>query len=133
MPRDVIKACFPYSGVYDLRDLAVYGQPDTAGPGGKLLVQPKDAVDASPITWLEGNETPFFITWAENDNALCKAEGPAFLVALRDQPGRAEGHMFPMFDHFWIHLDQQHPENLHTRTLLAWMKGDARTVPMPVA
>lgn len=35
--------------------------------------------------------------------------------------------MFPLFDHFWIHIDQQNPANLWTRTLRNWMTGDPRT------
>jgi hypothetical protein len=32
--------------------------------------------------------------------------------------------MFPLFDHFWIHIDQQNPANLWTRTLRNWMTGE---------
>ena len=130
LPADVIKACFPHSGVFDLRDLVVYGQSG-AGPADAMLASPAQAAEASPINWVKGNETPFFVTWAENDNILCRAEGPAFVVALREQPGRAEAHMFPMLDHFWIHVIQQDPENLWTKTLVAWMNGDPKTTPMP--
>ncbi len=131
LPRDVIKACFPYSGVYDMRDLVVYGQPASPGPADAMLTSPDQARDASPIVWLEGNETPFFITWGENDNILCRAEGPAFVVALQEQPGRVESHMFGSLDHFWVHLIQEDPENLWTKTLVAWMNGDPKTTPIP--
>jgi arylformamidase len=133
LPPGVIKACLPTSGAYDLADLAIYGQPASASPGDALFSSPKDAIEASPMNWLKDNDTPFFVTWAENDNLLCKAEGPAFMARLREQPGRSEGHMFPMFDHFWIHLDQQYSGNLWTRTLLAMMAGDPRTVALPKA
>lgn len=131
LPADVVKACFPYSGVYDLRDLVVYGQPAKGGPADAMLAAPTDATDASPIAWVKGNETPFFVTWGENDNILCRAEGPAFVVALREQPGRAEAHMYPMLDHFWVHVVQQDPETLWTKTLLAWMNGDPKQTPIP--
>lgn len=132
LPHDVIKACFPYSGVYDMRDLVVYGEAGP-GPATALVTTPEEARDASPICWVKGNETPFFVTWGENDNVLIHAEAPAFLIALRDQPGRAEGHMFPLFDHFWMHISQQDPASLWTRTLLAWMNGDPRTAPVAKA
>ncbi|MDB5367802.1 MAG: hypothetical protein JWM77_3729 [Rhodospirillales bacterium] len=130
IPANTIKSCFPYSGVYDLRDLRVYGQAAGANPGDMLLAKPEDAADASPITFVKGNKTPFFVTWSENDNVLVKAEGPAMVVALRTEAGRAEGYMFPRFDHFWIHVAQQDEANLWTRTLRAWMTGDPATAPL---
>jgi hypothetical protein len=33
--------------------------------------------------------------------------------------------MFDLLDHFWIHIDQQRPVNVWTRTLKAWMTGSA--------
>jgi len=127
LPDDVINACLPYSGVYDLRELEVYGQPTASSPAAPLLKSHEDAADASPVAFLKGNRTPFFVTWSENDNVLCRAQGPAFVLALRGQGTRTENHMFPLFDHFWIHIDQQNPQNLWTRTLRSWMTGDPRT------
>jgi arylformamidase len=124
LPQDVIKGCLPYSGVYDFRDMVMYGQSATGGPAEHLFTQESDKVDASPIAFLEGLQTPFFVTWSENDNVLCKAQSPPFVLALREHGVRAEGYMFPLFDHFWIHIDQQNPANLWTRTLRNWMTGE---------
>jgi acetyl esterase/lipase len=132
LPADVIKACFPYSGVYDLRDLVAYGFDNDihGGPRQALLADPADARGASPIAWIEGNDTPFLIAWSEFDNMLCKAEGPSFAVALREQGGRVEAYQAPRFDHFWIHLDQGWEGSKWTRTLLSWMHGDPKTAPV---
>ena len=127
LPQDVIKACLPYSGVYDFRDMVTYGQAAKGGPAEPLFADDNDRTDASPIAFLDGLKTPFFVTWSENDNVLCKAKSPPFVLALREQGVRAEGYMFPLFDHFWIHIDQQNPANLWTRTLRNWMTGDPRT------
>jgi arylformamidase len=124
LPQDVIKACFPYSGVYDFRDLVTYGQPATGGAADPLFEPGSDRSDASPIVFLDGLKTPFFVTWSENDNVLCKAQSPPFVLALREHGVRAEGYMFPLFDHFWIHIDQQNPANLWTSTLRKWMTGE---------
>ena len=122
LPAGVIKACFPFSGIYNLTGEMLEGVPpaDHANP---ILAQPDDAADASPAAFLRGNRTPFFVSWAENDNSVCKAAGPAFAAALARQPGHVECHEFRGFDHFWIHIDQQRPANLWTRTLLAWMQA----------
>jgi len=133
LPPAPVKSCFPYSGVYDLRDLSVYGQSNAQNPGNIFIARREDAADASPITFPPGNTTPFYVTWAENDNLLVKAQGPVFLNALRGASGRAEAYMFPLFDHFWIHVDQQRETNLWTRTLRAWMTGDPKDAPMPPA
>jgi acetyl esterase/lipase len=127
LPQDVIKACLPYSGVYDFRDMVMYGQPATGGPAENLFSQESDKIDASPMAFLRGLETPFFVVWSENDNVLCRAQSPPFVLALREHGVRADGYMFPLFDHFWIHIDQQNPANLWTRTLRNWMAGDPRT------
>lgn len=132
LPPGFVKACFTYSGVYDLT------MPDDRGvrvrvPSTLKLVSQNrgDEVQAaSPIRHVEGNRTPFVVTWSENDNAYCKAQGPVFLAALREAGGRAEGWMYPLFDHFWIHIDQQRASNPWTRTLRAWMTGDPATAPV---
>lgn len=132
LPDGIIKACLPYSGVYDLRDLAAYGHSGES-PAAPLLASPADGEAASPIAYVKGNRTPFFITWSENDNVLCKAQSPSFVLALREQGVRAEGYMFPLFDHFWIHIDQQNPGNLWTQTLRNWMTGDPDTAAIGTA
>lgn len=130
LPPGVVKACLPYSGVYDLFSTAADGSVSRSPSTLRLVPEGDDAAarEASPIRWVEGNRTPFVVTWSENDNPYCKAQGPLFLAALRDKgAARAEGWMFPLFDHFWIHVDQQRPDNPWTRTLAAWMSGDPAT------
>lgn len=133
VPENAIKSCFAYNGLYDFRDLSVYGQVDGKNPGDKLIARREDAADASPIVFAAGNTTPFYVTWAENDNNLTKFQGPALITALRAAAGRAEGYMFPILDHFWSHIDQQRETNVWTRTLKAWMTGDPKTAAMPPA
>jgi acetyl esterase/lipase len=127
---DTIKSCFPYSGVYDVRDSSIYGVANYDGLGTTVHESPEDAAQTSPITFLAGNRTPFFVTWSENDSAICKAQGPAFAVALQSAGSPVEHHMFDLLDHFWIHIDQQRPVNVWTRTLQAWMtKGVGAAAP----
>ncbi len=124
LPDDVIKACFPYSGVFDM----TYD----AGEGQRQIVPMCDALisgtglerEASPIHCVEGNRTPFHVSWGENDNPFCKHQGPEFVARLKAQPGRVEELVLPLFDHFWIHVDQQRASNPWTRTLKSWMTGN---------
>jgi arylformamidase len=124
LPANVIKACFPYNGIYDLRNVEIYGESPEKNPGVPLLAAATAAPDASPLTFVKGNRTPFLVTWAENDGLLIKAESSTFVAALKEQPGRVAAHMLPRFDHFWSHIDQQRAENPWTQTLCAWMAGD---------
>ncbi len=131
LPAHPVKGCFAYNGIYDVRDVGLYGE--TENPGEPLVSDTSSAADASPICFVGGNRTPFFVTWGENDSLLIKAESSAFVAALRQQPGRVEAHMFPRFDHFWSHIDQQRAENPWTRTLRAWMTADPATAPVTIA
>jgi arylformamidase len=133
LPTNAVKACFPFNGIYDLRDLEVYGEKPENSPGKVFVADAKAAADASPIEFVTGNRTPFFVVWAENDNLLIKAESSTFIAALKKQPGRVEEHMFPGFDHFWTHIDQQRPENPWTQTLRAWMTGAPSTAQVFIA
>ena len=132
LPPGFVKACFPYSGVYDL---TMPGQDGSRirVPSTRTLVpedRPAEVAPASPLLHVAGTRTPFLVTWSENDNAYCKAQGPIFLEALRAAGTRAEGWMYPLFDHFWIHIDQQRAASTWTRTLQAWMTGDPATAPV---
>jgi acetyl esterase/lipase len=131
LPETAIKACFPFSGTYDYQHGDIYGQATTLD---KAVPDADAAAAMSPIAFVSGNTTPFFVSWGENDGELVKATGAAFTYALRQQPGaRAEAHMFPQLDHFWMHIDQQLDANLWNRTVNAWMAGDPRTTPVPPA
>lgn len=122
LPPDLIQTCFPFCGIYNLTDRAIHGVPESAHPN-PILAHPRDARDASPIAFVTGNKTPFFVSWAQNDNPVCKAAGPAFAAALAREPGYVKCHEFPDFDHFWMHIDQQRKDNLWTRTLVDWMNS----------
>ena len=119
-----IRSCFPVSGSYDDREPEVYGEK----PRANADETPADLLKAiAPLAHVEGCRIPFFLSWGENDNTGTKSSSPAFALALRRAGCRAEGYMFPLFDHFWIHIDQQRETNRWTRTLKAWMTGDAQT------
>jgi acetyl esterase/lipase len=130
LPTGVVKGCLPTSGVFDMTYLKEDGTralvPMCAGTMGDTRLER----DASPVHWTAGNETPFLVSWGENDNPFCKAQAPLFAEALRTAPGRVETQVLPILDHFWVTVDQQRPENPYTRTLVAWMTGDPRTAPV---
>jgi arylformamidase len=124
LPSRPIRACFPYNGLYDFTNMESYGEIEANNPGNAFIPDAHAAVGASPINFTSNNSVPFFVTWAENDLPLFKAQSAAFVEALRSQPGRVEKHMYLDFDHFWTHLDQQRSTSSWTLTLQSWMSGD---------
>lgn len=131
LPSEVIRACFPYAGILDLRHGPIYATDAHSGPGDTLLASQADAAEASPICWVEGNTTPFFVSWGERDSPIMLLQGAPFTLALKSAPGRVESRVFTGFDHFHMHLDQLRPDNYLNRVVLAWMFGDPGTTPMP--
>jgi acetyl esterase/lipase len=130
LPDDVIKACFPYSGVYDMTHDAGGGRRELVDMCVGLISGTDQEREGSPLHWTEGNAVPFHVSWGQNDNPYCLAQAPLFVERLKAQPGRVETLELPGFDHFWIHIDQQRAENPWTRTLLSWLNGDPRTAPV---
>lgn len=61
VPEDVVKLCTPVSATFEFQ----VGELEAMGKA--MLDQPEDAPQASPINFVEGNGTPFFITWGSTD------------------------------------------------------------------
>ena len=76
LPADVIKGCFPVSGVFDVTD--------TPAERRETFLQSDDhAQEASPIYNTEGNETPFLLEIGGDDFENLRAQHPRMLAALR--------------------------------------------------
>lgn len=123
IPEGAIKGCLPFSGVYDMRPGLFY---DTGARhvGAALLANAGDAVEASPIDWVEGNKVPFFVSWGETERSdLIKYGGMAFVDALTRQQGPVEFKIFGSLDHFSMHLDQCREQNGYNQVLRRWMIG----------
>ena len=114
MPRDVLKACFPVSGVFDLtgRD------EERLGP---LLKSPSDAPAASPIRLVEGNRTPFLLAIGEIDFPELIPQSHAMADALRNQSGAVELMNMPDEDHFIISLEGGNPDGPWVTRVREWM------------
>jgi len=83
LPADVIKGCFPVSGVFDVTDTP----PDRRGA---FLQSDDDARGASPVYSAEGNTVPFLLEIGSDDFDNLRSQHPRMLAALRSQPGYAE-------------------------------------------
>ena len=116
LPRDVLKACFPVSGVFDL----VGRDEERLGP---LLSSPADARAASPIQLVEGNRTPFLFAIGEIDFPELIPQSHAMAEALRNQSGTVELMDMPGEDHFNISLQGGNPDGPWVTRVREWMSN----------
>ena len=116
LPADIIKGCFPVSGVFDVTETP----PDRREA---FLKSDADARDASPLYHAEGNATPFLLEIGSQDFDNLRAQHPRMLAALRSQPGYVEEMVRDGHNHFQISLDHADPESPWTRRVREWMTG----------
>ena len=116
LPTDIIKGCFPVSGVFDVTETP----PDRREA---FLNSEADARDASPLYHAEGNATPFLLEIGSEDFDNLRAQHPRMLAALRSQPGYVEEMVRDGHNHFQISLDHADPESPWTRRVREWMTG----------
>ncbi|MDP6452541.1 MAG: alpha/beta hydrolase [SAR202 cluster bacterium] len=114
MPRDVVKACFPVSGVFDFTER----DEDRLN---KMLESPSDAEAASPIRLVEGNQTPFLFAIGEIDFPDLIPQCHAMADALRGQSGAVEVMDMPGEDHFKISLQGGNPEGPWVTRVREWI------------
>ena len=116
MPADVIKACFPVSGVFDVADTL-------ADRREAFLSSEDDVRDASPLHNTEGNTTPFLLEIGGDDFDNLRSQHPRMLAALRSQPGYVEEMVREGHNHFRISLDHADPESPWVQRVREWMSG----------
>ena len=123
LPTDVIKACFPVSGVYDL-------EGDVPQDRLQAFLAPEASrAQASPLHYTGGNRTPFLLAVGEHDFAALYQQAYTMAAALRQAPGPVEFLEIPGVDHFHINMQSDDPASLWVQRVRAWMQhpqGTAR-------
>lgn len=121
MPADVVKACFPSSSPLNLH-------LDEIEPGGRrekaillLLARREDDRDASPIDHVEGNTTPVYLTYGENDLPEVVEHNKQMIELMKQQPCVFEYKEFAGYDHFRMSEDCQDPDFEWVRKVREWM------------
>ena len=102
LPEDVIKACFPVSGVFDVADTLQDRRE-------AFLRSEADAQAASPLHNTKGNTVPFLLEIGSDDFDNLRSQHPRMLAALRAQPGYVEELVREGHNHFRISLDHADP------------------------
>jgi arylformamidase len=120
VPQDVIRSCFCYSGLYDLR--GAHGRAVMPGVSPvPMLADAGDEADASPLLAVKAVDTAFHISWGQQEIAVFQDQGRAFADALLVAGTRVTVDM-PDLDHFWIHLDHARDDSDWVRALHAQMR-----------
>ncbi len=114
LPADVIKGCFPISGVFDLPS----GNPVSVGG---FLRSPDEAVIASPTHYVKGNRTPFFITIGEHDHPFIRHHCDLMEPALEREVGPVEVMEVKDADHYQVHLQGGDANGKWATTVRRWM------------
>lgn len=116
LPADSIKGCFPVSGVYDLEGdvpqdrLAAFLAPGTS----RAL--------ASPIHYVAGNRTPFFLAVGEDDFPVLHAQAYTMAAALLQEHGPVELLEIADADHFQVNMRASDPTYLWVQRVRALMQ-----------
>lgn len=116
LPPDVIKGCFPVSGVFDVTETP----PDRREA---FLASDDDAREASPIYNTGGNITPFLLEIGSDDFDNLREQHPRMLAALQAESGYVEEMVREGHNHFQISLDHAGLESPWTRRVREWMMG----------
>ncbi len=114
LPTDVIKGCFPVSGVFDVTE--------TPADRREAFLESDDhGRDASPMYNTEGNSTPFLLEIGSEDFDNLREQHPRMLAALRQEQGYVEEMVREGHNHFQISLDHADPGSPWTRRVREWM------------
>ena len=114
LPPDVIKGCFPVSGVFDVTETPAERRE-------AFLKSDGDARDASPMYNTAGNATPFLLEIGSDDFDNLRLQHPRMLAALRSEAGYVEELVREGHNHFQISLDHADPDSPWTRRVREWM------------
>lgn len=121
LPPGVIKACFPVSGVFDLRAADPAPGSIEEAVYKSFLARAEDDAEASPVLHVEGNETPFYLTWGSRDMPSLIVQGRAMTAALEKQKGRVVSREFSGLDHFEMNEEAGRAESSWVHHVRRWM------------
>lgn len=105
LPDDIIKICVPVSATFRFE----IGELEAMGKA--MLDSPDEAPSASPINFVEGNRTPFFITWGSADFDRICTTSRAMVDRMQQLGQPVTHHEYQGYDHYDTNLDLTDPDN----------------------
>ncbi len=127
LPPDVIKACYPVSGRYDLGDGSRQGAGTAPQRNGQSVVDAflgssGNAAAASPTENVKGNRTPFFVAVGSNDLAGFLAQARQLVAAMREQQCVVRYDEFDGYNHFMMSEVCSQPDHPWMRGVHEWLR-----------
>jgi acetyl esterase/lipase len=119
LPPDVVKACFPVSGLYDLRS-GIEGEVARAQVG-EFLEDDGQIQPSSPLFHVGGNRTPFYMTYGSRDLPELIPQAKAMARALASEPGELRVQEFADYDHFDTSERCDREDHPWVSTVREWM------------
>ena len=116
LPADVIKACFPVSGIYDLNN----DLPQDCLQA--FLPDIERRVEASPIHYISGNRTPFLLSIGARDFPVLYQQAYAMETALRREAAPVELLEIADVDHFQINQKSGDANDRWVQHVRTWMQ-----------
>lgn len=120
LPPDVIKACYPVSGRYDLTEAA-------PARNGKTVVEnflgdASDTAGASPLAHVKGNRTPFHVAVGTDDLAGFPQQARDLVAALRREACTVRYQEFDGYNHFMMNEQCSLPDHPWMRGVHEWLR-----------
>ena len=122
LPENAIKACCPVSGIYDFADARATPGSIVERVIAETLDDPADAAAFSPLRLVDGNTTPFYVTWGTEDVEEVIPSSEEFKAALEGQTGLLEHHVWPMFNHWDTARSLKFEDNAWVQKVRQWLR-----------
>ncbi len=121
LPDGIIKACFAASGGY--RYPADAPAPGNSGItyGELMYARAEDEVLGTALNYVEGNRTPFHISYAADDFGHVMDSGADMIAALKRENCVVAGEMFEGVDHYRFNLAHGDRDDRWVAAVRAWM------------
>ena len=121
LPDDIVKACFACSGGFAYRAEALAPGDSGITYGELMFERAADDVLATPLNFVQGNRTPFYLSHGSKDIAHVIDSNRAMAEALGQADGVVAYQVFDGPDHYQTNLAQGDRDNQWIATVRDWM------------
>ena len=122
LPADMIKGCFPLCGTYDLDFAERSPGSEGAAIMDSVLERWEDAPRYSPLQYVRGNTTPFYLVYGSQDFPRVMDSGARLAAAMAEQPGRSVLEVYEGQGHFDVALQACRAESRWMQVVREWVQ-----------
>ena len=126
LPDEAIEGCLPSSSTFRVRRGAPAPGERGLSYGDFLLADPAEDFAASPIHYVGGNTTPFFISHGSDDFPHVEQSSREMVAALEKAGCPVEYRVYEGVDHYGNNLATQDSAHDWVVTARSWLRDGAR-------